>query len=89
MCTDTIFFYKTSLQVWKLQNKQMLSITYFFPDKAHTVNYIFITSRDYTWQEAREVCASLNASLIKIDTWEKYTRIRRLYNSTEYWGKLT
>nr|XP_022336051.1 uncharacterized protein LOC111132521 [Crassostrea virginica] len=57
------------------------------PDGAVAVNYIFIKDKVYSWQEAVEVCESIGASLMEIDSWEKYTILRRLTNSSDHWNE--
>ena len=52
------------------------------------MNFIYINEKKFSYNEAIEVCASMNASLLTMRSWNKYSLIQQLFYSSTDWKKI-
>ncbi|XP_022338354.2 uncharacterized protein LOC111133912 [Crassostrea virginica] len=57
-------------------------------DMESNMNFIYINQKSFSYNEAIEVCASMNASLLTMRSWNKYSLIQQLFFSSEDWNEL-
>jgi hypothetical protein len=53
-------------------------------DMDYEMNFIYVNERSFTFNEAIDVCTSMNATLLTLRSWYKWFTIQQLHNSS--WG---
>ncbi|XP_048746937.2 uncharacterized protein LOC125659335 isoform X2 [Ostrea edulis] len=57
-------------------------------DMDYEMNFIYVNERSFSYNQAIDVCSSMNASLLTMRSWYKWFTIQQIYNSSAGWNAL-